>query len=77
MILERNKWSIANPSSSINTQPQGTISGSDINSEYTDLFSYLSGNKKPYYDGNITGSYINVNAYFAENNIKKFLGSNV
>ena len=73
-ILERNKWSIINPSSTSKTAVnEGTISGSTIGTEYTDLYTYLTGSKAAYYDGNITGSYINVNNYFVSGNFNPYL----
>jgi hypothetical protein len=73
-ILERNKWSIINPSStSKTTVNEGTINGSTIGTEYTDLYTYLIGSKVAYYDGNITGSYINVNNYFVSGNFNPYL----
>jgi cytoskeletal protein CcmA (bactofilin family) len=51
----------------------GEISGSRIGSEYTDLYDYLYGDKLPYYDGNITGSKINVNSYFVSGNTNPYL----
>ena len=42
-ILERNKWVIANPSSTSEIEVEdGTIEGPSISSEYTDIYSYLS-----------------------------------
>ena len=66
-ILERNKWSYANPSSTSEIDvKEGTIDPINISTEYTTLYSKLSGSKAAYYDGNITGSYINVYDYFEE-----------
>jgi hypothetical protein len=73
-ILERNKWVIANPSSTSEIEVEdGTINGPEISSEYTDIYSYLTGSKVAYYDGNITGSYINVYAYFESSSINPYL----
>jgi hypothetical protein len=73
-VLERNKWKSLNPSATTNIGVNnGEISGSRIGSEYTDLYDYLYGNKLPYYDGNITGSKINVNSYFVSGNINPYL----
>jgi hypothetical protein len=73
-VLERNKWSYANPSSTseINVN-EGTIDGIEISTEYTNLYSKLSGSKAAYYDGNITGSYINVYKYFESSSINPYL----
>ena len=73
-ILERNKWSFANPSStskiSVN---EGEITPIEIKTEYTNLYSKLSGSKVAYYDGNITGSYIDVYNYFESSSINPYL----
>jgi len=73
-ILERNKISLTNPSlTSQITTNEGSISGSTIGTQYTDLYTYLTGSKVAYYDGNITGSSINVNNYFVSGNSNPFL----
>jgi hypothetical protein len=73
-ILERNKWVFANPSSTSEIEVEdGTINGPEILSEYTDIYSYLTGSKVAYYDGNITGSYINTYAYFESSSINPYL----
>jgi len=73
-ILERNKWSFANPSSTskLNTN-QGEISGSSISTEYNNLYYNLTGSKVAYYDGNITGSKVNVYDYFENSNPNPYL----
>jgi hypothetical protein len=73
-ILERNKWVFANPSSTSEIEVEdGTIEGPSISSEYTDIYSYLTGSKVAYYDGNLTGSYINTHAYFESSSINPYL----
>jgi hypothetical protein len=73
-ILERNKWVFANPSSTSEIEVEdGTINGPTISSEYTDIYSYLTGSKVAYYDGNLTGSRINVHNYFVSGNINPYL----
>ena len=73
-ILERNKWVLANPSSTSKIEVKdGTINGPSISTEYTDIYSYLTGSKVAYYDGNLTGSYINVYNYFVSGNINPYL----
>ena len=58
-VLERNKWFYANPSDASKVDSKdGTIEGPTIESEYTNLYTGLSGDKIAYYDGNITGSNI-------------------
>jgi hypothetical protein len=74
-ILERNKWVFANPSSTSEIEVEdGTINGPSIQTEYTDLYQDINyDNKVAYYDGNLTGSKINVHRYFADNNINPYL----
>ena len=68
-ILERNKWSYANPSSTSEIDVnEGTIDGVGISTEYTTLYNKLSGSKAAYYDGNISGSILNVYSYFENSN---------
>jgi hypothetical protein len=64
-VLERNKWSYANPSSTSEIEVnEGTIDSIGISTEYTTLYDKLSGSKAAYYDCNILGNYINVYKYF-------------
>jgi hypothetical protein len=73
-VLERNKWSYSNPSSTSEIEVnEGIIDGIGISTEYTNLYSKLSGSKVAYYDGNITGSYINVYKYFEDSNPNPYL----
>ena len=74
-ILERNKWVFANPSSTSKIEVEdGTINGPTIQTEYTDLYQGINyDNKVAYYDGNLTGSGINVHNYFASGNINPYL----
>ena len=68
-VLERNKWVVANPTSTSQIDvPTGSISGSTIGTEYTSLYSGLAGSKLPYYDGVFTGSEINIHRYFRYDN---------
>jgi hypothetical protein len=73
-VLERNKWSYANPSSTSEIETnEGTIDGVGISTEYTTLYNELSGSKVAYYDGNLTGSYVNVYKYFESSSINPYL----
>jgi hypothetical protein len=74
-VLERNKWVFANPSSTSEIEVEdGTINGPSIQTEYTDLYEGINyDNKVAYYDGNLTGSYVNVHNYFASGNINPYL----
>ena len=73
-ILERNKWSYANPSSTsevdVNT---GSIAGPTITTEYTDIYQGLTGSRAAYYNGAFTGSYIDTYAYFEAGNYNPYL----
>lgn len=73
-ILERNKWSFANPSSTseIDTN-EGNIEGPSIKTEYNNYYNSLTGSKVAYYDGNITGSQVNVYNYFENSNPNPYL----
>ena len=74
-ILERNKWVFANPSSTSKIEvEEGTINGPSIQTEYTDLYQGINyDNKVAYYDGNLTGSEINVHSYFVSGNVNPYL----
>jgi hypothetical protein len=73
-ILERNKWVYANPSKTSEVEiKSGSIAGPVLSSEYTDLYQGLSGSKAAYYDGDITGSYIDTYAYFTAENYNPYL----
>jgi len=73
-ILERNKWSYANPSKTSKIEvKEGTIDPIEIGTEYTELYNNLNGDKVAYYDGNLSGSYINVYSYFENSNINPYL----
>jgi hypothetical protein len=73
-VLERNKWTMANPSATSKiSSSDGTIEGPTIGTEYNNLYTYLTGSKVGYYDGNITGSGVNVYNYFASGNFNPYL----
>ena len=73
-VLERNKWVLANPSSTSQIQENdGVISGPTIKTEYNTLYSNLTGSKAAYYTGEITGSILNVYNYFISGNINPYL----
>jgi hypothetical protein len=76
-VLERNKWVFANPSSTSEIEVEdGTINGPSIQTEYTDLYEGINyDNKIAYYDGNLTGSYVNVHNYFVSGNINPYLSN--
>jgi hypothetical protein len=73
-ILERNKWVLANPSSTSEIGVEdGTIEGPTIGSEYTNIYTGLTGSKAAYYDGVFTGSGVNVYDYFVSGNVNPYL----
>ena len=73
-VLERNKWVLANPSSTSQIQENdGVVSGLTIKTEYNNLYSNLTGSKAAYYNGEITGSILNVYNYFISGNINPYL----
>jgi hypothetical protein len=73
-VLERNKWSYSNPSSTSQIQENdGVVSGPTIKTEYNNLYSNLTGSKAAYYTGEITGSILNVYNYFVSGNINPYL----
>ena len=76
-VLERNKWVFANPSSTSEIEVEdGTINGPSIQTEYTDLYEGINyNNKVAYYDGNLTGSGVNVHDYFVSGNINPYLSN--
>lgn len=73
-LLQRNKWVLGNPSSTTDVNiEEGKIDAIQIQSEYTDIYKGLSGNKLPYYAGNFTGSSIDTYAYFETGNYNPYL----
>ena len=73
-ILERNKWSYANPSATSEIEVQtGSIAGPTIGTEYTDIYYGLTGSKAAYYNGVFTGSYINTYKYFESGTFNPYL----
>jgi hypothetical protein len=73
-LLERNKWSYSDTSDSSKIDVnEGEINSIGISTEYNNLYKKLSGNKAAYYDGNITGSQVNVYSYFENSNPNPYL----
>jgi hypothetical protein len=75
-VLERNKFAYANPTNSTTESiKEGEIISGSIGSEYGFLYNNLSGDKTPYYSGEISGSEINIyDTYFIPNNENPYLG---
>jgi hypothetical protein len=73
-ILERNKWSYANPSPSTEIEVKdGNLEGPTITTEYTDLYQGLTGSKAPYYTGEFSGSIIEYGDDWIERNFNPYL----
>jgi len=73
-VLERNKTSFANPTTS-NTQSVHTaqFNTASITPQYSPLYNNLTGDKKPYFTGELSGSVVDVHQYFTDN-YNQYLG---
>jgi hypothetical protein len=73
-VLERNKTSFANPTTS-NTQSVYTaqFNTASITPQYSPLYNNLTGDKKPYFTGELSGSVVDVHQYFTDN-YNQYLG---
>jgi hypothetical protein len=74
-VLERNKFAYANPTTSTTESiHEGEIISGSIGSEYGFLYDNLSDDKAAYYDGEISGSEINLyDTYFIPSNENPYL----
>jgi hypothetical protein len=72
-VLERNKTPYALPSAYTGSVYEGGIDSVDMSSDYGNFYNYLTGSKKAWYDGDITGSYIDVYDYFENSNPNPYL----
>ena len=73
-VLERNKWSYAKTADTTKiSSSDGTIDGPSISTEYTDIYTYLTGSREAYYTGVFTGSLLNVYDYFVSGNFNPYL----
>jgi hypothetical protein len=73
-VLERNKWSYANPSSTNEIEVMdANLEGPTITTEYTDLYQGLTGSKAPYYTGEFSGSVIEYGDDWIERNFNPYL----
>ena len=75
-VLERPKVPEARPVSNVQIDLDGAVTGAAIIPIYDPYYEYLSGDKVAYYNGEITGSFIDTYAYFEENNINPYLVNN-
>ncbi len=75
-VLERPKVPEARPVANVQIDLDGAVTGAAIIPIYDPYYEYLSGDKVAYYNGEITGSFIDTYAYFEENNINPYLVNN-
>ena len=75
-VLERPKVQEAKPIFTNYPDLEGEVTGAAIIPIYDPYYFYLAGDKVPYYNGNITGSFIDTYAYFEENNRNPYLVNN-
>ena len=75
-VLERPKVAQFNPILINETEPEGEVTGAAILPVYDPYYFYLAGDKESYYEGNISGSFIDTYAYFEENNRNPYLVNN-
>ena len=73
-VLERNKWSYANPSPSTEIEVMdANLEGPTITTEYTDIYQGLTGNRAAYYTGEFSGSIIEYGDDWIERNFNPYL----
>jgi hypothetical protein len=75
-VLERPKVPEARPVFTNFPDLEGSVTGAALIPLYDPYYFYLAGDKEPYYNGNITGSFIDTYAYFEENNRNPYLVNN-
>jgi len=67
-VLERNKVNYSKPNTSTNQSIYtGTSSIASMSVQYGKMYDFLSGDKKPFYTGELSGSIVNINQYFEDN----------
>lgn len=72
-ILERNKVVYSIPKIEKQQTYTAEYSSPTINKIYDKIYYSMPNDRKAYYDGNITGSLINVNKYFISGNLNPYL----
>jgi hypothetical protein len=73
-VLERNKWSYANPSSTDEIEVMdANLEGPTITTEYTDIYQGLTGSRAAYYTGEFSGSIIEYGDDWIERNFNPYL----
>ena len=73
-VLERNKWVYANPSTTGKLGVMdANLKGPSISTQYTSLYTYLTGSKVAYYTGQFSGSIINYGNDWTQYNFNPYL----
>jgi len=73
-VLERNKWSYANPSTTDEIEVMdGNLEGPTITTEYTDIYQGLTGSRAAYYTGEFSGSIIEYGDDWIKRNFNPYL----
>ena len=75
-VLERPKVPEAKPVVTTYPDLEGEVTGAALIPVYDPYYFYLTGDKEPYYNGNITGSFIDTYAQFEELNRNPYLVNN-
>ena len=75
-VLERPKVPEARPIFTNFPYLEGDVTGAALIPVYDPYYFYLEGDKEPYYNGNISGSFIDTYAIFEENNRNPYLVNN-
>jgi hypothetical protein len=75
-VLERPKVPEAKPIFTAYPDLEGEVTGAALIPVYDPYYFYLAGDKEPYYNGNITGSFIDTYAQFEELNRNPYLVNN-
>jgi hypothetical protein len=74
-VLERNKWSYAQPEAINELEKDGSIVAPVLESVYDPYYSKLSGSRVAYFDGEIEGTNVGIyNDYFVPSNFNPYLG---
>jgi hypothetical protein len=73
-VLERNKWSYANPSTTTEIETMdANLEGPTITTEYTNIYQGLTGSRAAYYTGEFNGSVIEYGDDWTERNFNPYL----
>jgi hypothetical protein len=72
-VLERNKIPVYQPKVEENTVYEAEYAASTIDEDKSYYYDKLNGNKTSFYNGQITGSYVNVYSYFDDEHINPYL----